>query len=316
MPPAGLTADLGVEVARAYGLGSGATLTGPAARGQLGQVWRLATDRGTYAVKEWFGDPVPEEVERAARWEDGFAAGGAPVPRVHRTAGGAALTRVAGVPVRVHDWVEVLPADRGLDPEGVGEALAALHRVRLPVDGPVDPWSTDPVGEPRWRELCAELRAAGAPFAEPLAASVPTLLAAESVLAPVPAVQVCHLDLWADNLRATAGGGLVALDWDNAGPGDPAGELLLVLFEFALGDPARARALVGAYRAAGGPGRMRGRGDATILLAQQGHILEYACRAWLATDPGDTAERARLEAWAREGIDDPVTLETVDALLG
>ena len=45
----------------------------------------------------------------------------------------------------------------------VGRAVAAIHRVRLPASGPMDPWHTDPVGADRWDELVGLLRAGGAP---------------------------------------------------------------------------------------------------------------------------------------------------------
>ena len=46
------------DVAERYSLGNDAALSGPVARGEVGQVWRLTTSRGTFAIKEQF-DPVP-----------------------------------------------------------------------------------------------------------------------------------------------------------------------------------------------------------------------------------------------------------------
>ena len=37
-----------------YALGAGAHVTGPTARGYHGEVWKLATSRGTWAVKRHF----------------------------------------------------------------------------------------------------------------------------------------------------------------------------------------------------------------------------------------------------------------------
>jgi hypothetical protein len=54
-------------------------------------------------------------------------------------------------------------------------------------------------------------------------------------------------------------------------------------------------------------------GDLTMLVAQLGHITEIACRRWL--DAPDEAERRHVEAWAREGIDEPVTLATVERIV-
>ena len=58
---------------------------------------------------------------------------------------------------------------------------------------------------------------------------------------PPKDLQICHCDLWADNVRTTPTGGVCVIDWENCGPADPSQELCMVLFEFALGDPDRAR---------------------------------------------------------------------------
>ena len=42
------------EIADRYALGAGAVLSGPVARGQQGQVWKLDSVRGAFAVKELF----------------------------------------------------------------------------------------------------------------------------------------------------------------------------------------------------------------------------------------------------------------------
>jgi aminoglycoside phosphotransferase (APT) family kinase protein len=139
------------------------------------------------------------------------------------------------------------------------------------------------------------------------------VLEADAVLAPPAYVQWCHRDLWADNLRASPDGGLVALDWENAGPAGPAQELGVLAFEFGLGEAARVGALVRAYADAGGPGRLREPTDFTMLLAQQAHITVVGCERWLAATT-DT-ERADNEAWVAEFLDDPVTLATVEEIL-
>jgi phosphotransferase family enzyme len=155
-------------------------------------------------------------------------------------------------------------------------------------------WYTEPVGATRWVGLIAELATAGAAFAGDLAAARDDLVALERVLEPAARVRTCHRDLWADNVRATAAGELCVVDWDNCGGAGPAHELALVLFEFGNGDPARARTLDGAYRAAGGPARVCGRGDFSMLIAQLGHIVEWSIRRWLdpATPPAERQRQA------------------------
>ena len=42
------------RVAVCFGLGCDAVISGPVARGELGQVWRIDTSQGRWAVKESF----------------------------------------------------------------------------------------------------------------------------------------------------------------------------------------------------------------------------------------------------------------------
>ena len=124
---------------------------------------------------------------------------------------------------------------------------------------------------------------------------------------------MCHRDLWADNILRTPTDGVVVLDWENSGPGDPAGELGVVLFEFGLGDPSRMSQLFASYVDSGGPARLRTKGDLTMLIAMSGHIAQIGCERWLAAQ--SNGERADNEAWVREFLDEPVTVATVDEIL-
>ena len=49
-------------VADAYGLGRARGLSEPVARGEIGEVRRLETERGSYAVKQAFEPLAPDEV--------------------------------------------------------------------------------------------------------------------------------------------------------------------------------------------------------------------------------------------------------------
>jgi len=216
--------------------------------------------------------------------------------------------------VRVHAWVEMTAPDTGLDPVELGRLLAGLHRVPFGGRVGLDPWYSEPVGAPRWTEILASLRDRRAPFAEELAGIVPEILALEALLGDPPKrVRTCHRDLWADNLRRTAGGGLCVFDFDNSGLADPAQELALVLVEYATTDPSRAPLIRAAYEAAGGPGRVEGPRDFAMPIAQLGHIVEAGCRRWLLA--GTAAARADNEGWVREFLDRPLTRRVIDALL-
>ena len=68
-----LDAGDAAEVAGRFSLGEEALLSGPVARGEVGQVWRLTTSLGVFAVKEPF-DPVPDDEVRRARRVPGVRA--------------------------------------------------------------------------------------------------------------------------------------------------------------------------------------------------------------------------------------------------
>jgi aminoglycoside phosphotransferase (APT) family kinase protein len=111
-------------------------------------------------------------------------------------------------------------------------------------------------------------------------------LVALEVLMEAPANLItCHRDLWSDNVLPTADGGVGVIDWENSGPADPSHELACAVFEFARTDPGRVHALLDAYRAAGGVGTLRRRGDFTMLIAEMGHITELASGDWLEPNP-------------------------------
>ena len=301
------------RVADAFGLGDGATLVGPVATGRLGRIWRLSTERGHFAVKDSHLPVAADDVALDAAYQDVVRAHGVPMPAVVRTPGGDVLVDVEG-PVRAYAWVDLLPRTRRLDPAVVGRQLAAIHRVRVPTTAPVDGWYVEPVGAGAWQDLVARLDAARAPFADRLRALVPDVLEVERRLVAPTDVQVCHRDLWADNVLRTADGELVVLDWENSGPGSPTQELGVAMFEFGCGEPDRMRTLGAAYVAAGGPGRLTCPEDLTMLVAQTGHIAEIGCERWLAaTTDGDRADNAD---WVAEFLDEPVTAAVIEAILG
>jgi Ser/Thr protein kinase RdoA (MazF antagonist) len=298
------------EIANQFSLGDGAALAGPVSRGEQGQVWRLTTTSGAWAVKEIFEPPSEDELQEAGTFQEVACAAGIPAPSVVRTSDGALVAKVAGSVVRVYGWVEVRELDRDLDPELVGRLLAAMHRVALPPSLPVDPWYTEPVGAERWDQLVRACWTESAPFAPELAALRDELLALETLLVEPKDLQMCHRDLWAENIRSTPSGGLCVFDWENAGAANPGQELAGVLFEFAHLEPRRGRELYEAYVKAGGPGRVRRPADFSMLIAQLGHIGERACRLWLAD-----VERDRILGTVEEFVADPLTRDVIDRLL-
>jgi Ser/Thr protein kinase RdoA (MazF antagonist) len=283
------------------------------ARGEQGQVWRLTSDEGTWAVKESFERESEAEARTAAGLQEAARAAGVPAPQILRTHRGEFVTQVDGAWVRVYEWAELLDPDATLDPAAVGELLARLHRVGHPCEGQIHPWHTEPVGAPRWQELAAAVATCRAPFADQLAEQVEALVAVEQALAPMRPIQLCHLDLWADNLRQRSGGGLCVIDWENAGPADPSRELALVLFEFGRTDPERLATLYASYLAAGGPGRVERPSDFSLVVAQLGHMLERHLSMWL--DPADEAAQEHSLEGIDEALGEPLDLAVVDQVL-
>jgi Ser/Thr protein kinase RdoA (MazF antagonist) len=303
------------KAAGAFGLGRVCGPASLAARGHQGVLWRLQTDHGVFAVKELI-DPLTEQ---AAEVDAGFTAAmigrGVHAPEPIRTADGAVLAEVGDARVRVSRWVDLHEPRTDLDPVVLGMLLGTLHRDPLPTPTPepVDAWYVDPVPEPEWARVAQALVEAGAPFAIEFTASVPQFVELQDLFRPPAGTQLCHRDLWADNLRGTPSGRLCAIDWDNCGAAEPVGEVGMLLFEFCAPDPLRVQAFCRAYRATGGTTLPTEREDFTMVLAQFGHFAVSAGQDWLAST--DDAERASAQAWFREGYDRPLGLPQIDALL-
>ncbi len=306
--------QLAAQVADRFDLGPDARLEVEAARGEQGQVRRLVTARGVFALKETFGELDVDEAELTAAFQAGCHDAGVPCPRPLADGHGRYVAHVDGQPLRLQTWADVDDADPMLDPASVGTAVARLHGVVVPATETPHEWHTEPVGAAEWRALVKAARGAGAPYADRLAALVPDLLAMEELLTPMVGRQWCHLDLWADNLRGTPDGGVCVIDFDNAGPAEPTRELAMVLFEFTRTGRDRLHALVAAYEEAGGSGRVSRAEDFGVTIAQLHHIGRHQVLGWLqARDP---EARARAHAGVEEFVGDPFRVGDVERLLG
>src|SRR3954470_1554091 len=186
-------------IAARYELGRDAELVGPVARGEGGQVWRLETAQGTWAVKEPFARPSRDEAQDDAAFQHRARAAGVPMPAVVCTGSGEVLCDLPSATVRVYEWVELMERDPRLDPAAVARVVATLHGVDYVGRNGVDPWYTDPVGTDSWDDLVRRLNAAGAPFADLLAEQRNELVGLEQLLEAPVALQTCHRDLFADN---------------------------------------------------------------------------------------------------------------------
>jgi Ser/Thr protein kinase RdoA (MazF antagonist) len=286
-----------------------------AARGEQGRIWRLDTDRGSFAVKEQLVRQQPADAALDTAYQEAIAAAGTvSLPRPVRTGAGDVLLDCGPHRVRVHEWVDLLPEDTMFDPRVIGSTVAAIHRVPHTPVRPLSGWYTDPVGNDRWTELLDRARAVGAPFTAAFAEEIPYLVELEGLITMPTTLQMCHRDLWSDNLPPMASGGVCVIDWENCGLEDPAQELPMLLFSFGSGDADRTRDLYGAYLAAGGPGRLSRRGDFTMVIAQFGHFWQQSVTTYL--DP-DTADDVKAHSLGRihESLSTPLRVDHIDQVL-
>jgi Ser/Thr protein kinase RdoA (MazF antagonist) len=299
-------------VADAFGLGRATALSDPVARGELGEIRRLETDHGTFAVKQKLERGSIDQAETSTAYHRACWEAGISTPEPLRATAGGFVAQVDGEQVRAYAWAELADPDPTLNPAAVGTLVARLHQVRHPwPTSEIDPWFEAPIGR-EWDCVLEASRAAGAPYADRLADLLPALLRIEEILTPMRPVQTCHLDLWADNLRRSNDRPFV-IDFDNAGPGDPSREIAMVIVEFGRGDAVRQRTLHDAYLAAGGPGRVRDRADLGLAVAQLHHIGHRHLTIWAAAR--DPEARARSLSGVHEFLAEPLLLPDVDALL-
>lgn len=214
----------------------------------------------------------------------------------------------------MHEWVDLTEPDPGLDPEAIGVAVAALHQMSHRTSRGPYSWYRAPTGAARWDELPAGLSAAGASFASDLAQLRDEFVALERWLADPVDLRLCHRDLFPENLRGTIDSGVCVIDRDGHGLAGASQELAHVVWAFSGGSGERAVRITQAYRDAGGPGRIGGPGDFTMVIASLGRINERACTRWLESPAGDPV-RDRMASLFGECVAYPLTRGVVAYLL-
>lgn len=110
------------RVAGLYGLGDAAVMSGPMARGEQGQVWRIDIT-WTVGVEEPFEVPSLEEAVVGACDQEAMWSAGVPMPEMVRTVGGDVVADVGSAVVRVEGWVDLEPVDRWIDPVAGGRLV-------------------------------------------------------------------------------------------------------------------------------------------------------------------------------------------------
>src|SRR3954463_2031934 len=185
-------------VADAFGLGRAASLSDVVARGELGEIRRLETDGGTFAVKQELESWSIDDAETSTAYHRVCWEAGIPTPEPLRAATGRYIAQVDAERVRAYAWAELADPDPTLDPAAVGTLVARLHQVRHPwPTSEIDPWFEAPIGPAEWKGVVEASRAADAPYAARLAELLPALLEVEEILTSMRPVHTCHPHLWA-----------------------------------------------------------------------------------------------------------------------
>ncbi|GAA3217141.1 phosphotransferase enzyme family protein [Dactylosporangium siamense] len=290
--------ELAERARDAYGWQGDVVLTaGP--RGALGQIWRV---NGTLALKELFRNPPSEAAIRAElRFCALASAAGVRLPQSHPDRAGRYLHETPdGTWLRLYDWIDLSPVDpaAAATPHDLGALLARLHRCapRARPDG--DTWYEAVPAAERWHAHSERLGS--------IEAALPDLCAAVTPADPA-GLLVCHRDLHPENVLAGPDGGLVVVDWDLLGPAAPERELARFLFDWCCAGPAldldAMHTLYTTYIREGGPGRLTGPADFTLLLASRLNFLLK--QLGIARDP-DADPRHR--AWAEREIDESLRM--------
>jgi Ser/Thr protein kinase RdoA (MazF antagonist) len=250
---------LALQIASRFGLGH---VTGPlrsvSRPDEIGRLWMLQTDRGDWAART-VDDVFPvTDGEGNARFQEAAARAGVTLPTPVRSRTGAVIEIIEGHRWRVYEWLHSAPplaAPVSASIAGaVGETLAIIHALRLPVPG-ICPWSSIRLSTRTWPEFADLAAARGVGWAPLLSAAVPTLTGLEALGTDVPTSEpvLCHNNLNPGNVRLGTRGRLIVTGWEHANGLPPEWELSKALASWAVNpndgvNSAGARALLEGYR--------------------------------------------------------------------
>jgi Ser/Thr protein kinase RdoA (MazF antagonist) len=234
---------------------------------------------------------------------------GVHVPASHVDRDGRYLvTAPGGGWLRCYDWVDLHPLDRtAIEPHA-----ASAHCSRDFTGAPRPQPSSQTVafhptpGTTSWPAAAdwADVATSSAPWAARLTGRLPGLPQLCAAVGPVESTRLllCHRDLHWEHVHVDAARALTVVDWDDMGPADPDRELAKAVFDWCCDDSHTdldgVRIMLASYVGAGGPGRVTGPSDFSMLLASRlNYLLSQVQRV---LDP-KTPRRHR--EWAQQELE-------------
>jgi Phosphotransferase enzyme family len=217
--------------------------------GRSNEMWHVWTERGEYAVKAMVVNADQPDfvsnLEAAFAVESRACLAGVPMPEPVAVPGsGRCLRLVDGRLTRAHAWVEATAANAVVYRREAGRLIAAVHAASPASEVALDdePWTVA-----QWRELSQQ--SADRLLAQRIHDSADLLARLEAMTSDgpgtVPTVD-SHRDF--DPKNALVGsGGLLAVDWDAAGPVSVAREVVQVALDWST-SPAGFAEVIDAYR--------------------------------------------------------------------
>jgi Ser/Thr protein kinase RdoA (MazF antagonist) len=272
----GSSPPLAQQVTDGFGLGTPRRMTWTA-QGAMGQVWRLDTEAGSYAVKESLQrqDPTSFELQLrfAAAVSERAHEAGLVVPGPVRSTAGPLLLPIRAKHgteprhVRVATWITGSPGvDTSSAASWLGSTMAIIENLPdLPPPPPRDAWMqawfTQAPSTVQWTDLAERSDNAGAPWTTALTRQLPAFAALTEIVGPAQADRliVAHTDLQPNNVLTTTSG-YTLLDWDDAASTSRDRVLARAITDWHLHrgviDVDAVHATLTAYRAGGGTGTL------------------------------------------------------------
>lgn len=315
-----MSAATAATIALWYELGDPVSEPAYADRGEMGCIWRLDTEIGTWAVKELLVPAREAEAARDVAFQLAAEAAGVPLPRPRLTRDGRVVLpadqAASQWDIRVNSWADLAPGQIVTGAE-IGDLAARLHAVPHSDPRPAGAWFSKPIGAGGWQSLLREARAGQASWLGPLEHHLRDLAALDAAIVPTDqsVLRTCHRDVNTENVRRRADGGVIVLDWESSGPAQPERELAAIVSDLAVDASMEAAcAAYTAYQAAAGPAALTKAADFSLAAAAQGHLLQFYNRR--ALDPAELPEtRARARIRLDRMLRHPLTSARIDHLL-